>query len=314
MPIKPAKETTSDKARACLYALLVHLAVFALLFIGMFWATPQAMPTLQGPIIEAELVGKVGAPHYSPPSKTPPAPPKQEAAPPPAPKPAPPPPPTPEKTPPPTVQTNDNREQEKIAEMAQLKAEQAQKAEEEKHRQKQIELQQEQERKEAEQREKQEQIQKQLDEIRKERAANEKKLNLQKQKMAQLDDLAKQQASAKPAKPAPADVPDADVARTGANGTDSSLLAEYVSALQKSVTDNWNRPDTTRPGMRCTVNIVQIPGGTVLSANIAQPCNADQVTQNSIIQAVTKAQPLPFKGYESVFRREITFPFKYDGN
>ena len=61
-------ETSSDKARAYLYALLVHLGVFALLFVGLLWVTPQAMPTLQGPIIEAELVGQVGAPRPRPPN------------------------------------------------------------------------------------------------------------------------------------------------------------------------------------------------------------------------------------------------------
>ncbi|MFT3792993.1 MAG: cell envelope integrity protein TolA [Rudaea sp.] len=306
-------ETTSDKARAYLYALLVHLGVFALLFFGLFWATPQAMPTLQGPVIEAELVGKVGAPKLVPPSKTPPVPPKQEAAPPPAPKPAPPPPPQPEKTPPPTVQKNDNVDQEKIAEMAMLKAEQAKKAEEEKVKQKQILLQEEKERKEAEQREKQEQIQKQLEDIRKERAANEKKLRLAKEKLQQLDDLQEQQSSAKPVKAPAADVPESDVAKTGMNGSDSSLLAEYSSAIIKVVTDNWNRPDTTPNGVRCTITITQIPGGMVISTAIGSPCNADMVTQNSIKQAVTKAQPLPYKGYESVFQRNITFIFKYDG-
>ena len=307
-------ESQSDKVRAYLYALLVHLGVFALLFIGLFWATPQAMPLLQGPVIEATLVGKVGAPVPTPPSKTPPAPPKEETAPPPASKPAPPPPPQPEKTPPPTVQKNDNRDQEKIAEMAQIKAEQAKKAEEEKVRQKQIELQQEKERKEAEAKEKQEQIQKQLEEIRKERAANEKKLKLAKEKMRQLDDLQKQQSSAKPVKAPPVDVPEAAEARTGANGTDSSLLAEYSSAIVKVVTDNWNRPDTTPSGVRCTITITQIPGGTVINTSIVSPCNADMVTQNSIKQAVTKAQPLTYKGYESVFQRNITFTFKYDGS
>lgn len=305
-------ETSSDKARAYLYALLVHLAVFASLFLGLLWVTPQTMPLLEGPIIEAEIVDKVAAPHPQPPSKAPPAPPKEETAPPPEPKPAPPPPPQPEKTPPPTVQKNDNRDQEKIAEMAMLKAEQAKKAEEEKVRQKQIELQQEKERKEAEAKEKQEQIQKQLEEIRKERAANDKKLKIAKQRMEQLDDLAKQQASAKPVKAPVADVPEGP-ARTGMNGTDSSLLAEYSSAIVKVVTDNWNRPDTTPTGVRCAIRITQIPGGTVINTTITSPCNADMITQNSIKQAVTKAQPLPYKGYESVFQREITFIFKYDG-
>jgi len=306
-------ESQSDKVRAYLYALLVHLGVFVLLFIGLFWATPQAMPLLQGPVIEATIVGKPSAPKPTPPSKTPPAPPKEETAPPPAPKPAPPPPPQPEKTPPPTVQKNDNRDQEKIAEMAQIKAEQAKKAEEEKVKQKQIELQQEKERKEAEAKEKQEQIQKQLEEIRKERAANDKKLKLAQQKMQQLDDLQKQQSAPKPVKAPAADVPEAAEARTGMNGNDTSLLAEYSSAIVKVVTDNWNRPDTTPSGVRCTITITQIPGGAVIDATIGSPCNADMITQNSIKQAVTKAQPLPYKGYESVFQRKITFIFKYDG-
>jgi len=264
-------------------------------------------------VIEATIVGKPGAPKPTPPSKTPPAPPKEETAPPPAPKPAPPPPPQPEKTPPPTVQKNDNRDQEKIAEMAQIKAEQAKKAEEEKVKQKQIELQQEKERKEAEAKEKQEQIQKQLEEIRKERAANDKKLKLAQQKMQQLDDLQKQQSAPKPVKAPAADVPEAAEARTGMNGNDTSLLAEYSSAIVKVVTDNWNRPDTTPSGVRCTITITQIPGGAVIDATIGSPCNADMITQNSIKQAVTKAQPLPYKGYESVFQRKITFIFKYDG-
>ena len=97
------------------------------------------------------------------------------------------------------------------------------------------------------------------------------------------------------------------------NGTDSTLLAQYSSAIVKVVTDNWNRPDTTPTGVRCAITITQIPGGTVINTTIGSPCNADMVTQNSIKQAVTKAQPLPYKGYESVFQRNITFIFRYDG-
>ncbi len=130
--------------------------------------------------------------------------------------------------------------------------------------------------------------------------------------MQQLDDLQKQQSETK--KTPPADVPEAETPKTGMNGNDTSLLAEYSSSIVKVVTDNWNRPDTAPAGVRCAVHIVQIRGGSVLSANIASPCNADPITQESIKQAVTKAQPLPYKGYESVFQRDITFIFKYDGN
>ena len=51
-----------------------------------------------------------------------------------------------------------------------------------------------------------------------------------------------------------------------------------------------------------------------MSAHAVAPCNADQVTRASIEEAVTKAQPLPYKGYEKVFARELTLIFFYDGN
>jgi colicin import membrane protein len=301
-------ETFGQKARAYLYALLVHVVVIASLFIGLLWsrtATPVATP---GPVIEAEIVGAAAAPR--PQSKPRPSAPKPA----PAPEPPKPEPPKPaEAQPPPTVQHNDNQEQEKIAEIAEQKAEQAKKTQEEKHRQQQIELDEQKKRDEAEakQKTKQAEIQKQLDDLRKEREKAAKQTLLAKEKMKQLDDLQKQQSE--PKKAPPADVPEAETAKTGMNGNDTSLLAEYSSAIVKVVTDNWNRPDTAPAGVRCAVHIVQIRGGTVLSANIASPCNADQITQESIKQAVTKAQPLPYKGYESVFQRDITFIFKYDG-
>ncbi len=286
----------------------MHVVVIASLFIGLLWsrtATPVATP---GPVIEAEIVGAAAAPR--PQSKPRPSAPKPA----PAPEPPKPEPPKPaEAQPPPTVQHNDNQEQEKIAEIAEQKAEQAKKTQEEKHRQQQIELDEQKKREEAEakQKTKQAEIQKQLEDIRKERDKAAKQTLLAKQKMQQLDDLQKQQSETK--KAPPADVPEAETAKTGMNGNDTSLLAEYSSAIVKVVTDNWNRPDTAPAGVRCAVHIVQIRGGTVLSANIASPCNADQITQESIKQAVTKAQPLPYKGYESVFQRDITFIFKYDG-
>jgi len=308
-------ESLGEKARAYLYALLVHVVVIASLFIGLLWSRAATPVATQGPIIEAEIVGAPSAPRPRAQSKPRAEPPKPVA---PAPAPEPPkpePPKPPEEKPPPTVQRNDNREQEKIAEVAEQKAEAAKRAQDEKHRQQQIELDEEKKREEAEakQKAKQAEIAKQLDEIRQQREKAAKQTRLAQEKMKQLDDLQHEQSQ--PQKRAPAaDVPEAETAKTGMNGNDTSLLAEYSSAIVKVVTDNWNRPDTAPAGVRCAVRIVQIRGGTVLSANIGSPCNADAVTQESIKQAVTKAQPLPYKGYESVFQREITFIFKYDGN
>jgi len=307
-------ESFSEKVRAYVYAFLVHVVVLASLFFGLFWAETAKPVATPGPMIEAEIVGVAAAPRPRPQSKPRPEPPKPVA---PAPAPEPPkpePPKPPETQPTPTVQHNDKVDQEKIVESAQLKAEQAKKAQDEKHRQQQIELDEQKKRDEAEakQKAKQAEIQKQLEDIRKEREKAAKQTMLAKQKMQQLDDLQKEQSA--PKKAPAADVPEAETAKTGMNGNDTSLLAEYSSAIVKVVTDNWNRPETAPAGVRCAVHIVQIRGGTVLSASIASPCNADPITQESIKQAVMKAQPLPYKGYESVFQRDITFNFRYDGN
>jgi colicin import membrane protein len=291
-------ESFGDKTRAFLFALLVHLACIALMFVGLLWTQTARPVSVPGPIIEAELIG-TGAPKpvRSTPAKPKPAPPK------PAPEP---PKPEAKPAPPPEPQRNDTVDREKIAEIAQQKAE-AQKAQEERQRQEQIRLDDEQQKREAAQRERM----KQLDDIKKQREAAEKKSKLLREQLAQLEDYKKQQ---KPEKPAPADVPESDTRKTGTNGTDASLLGEYSAALINVIKQNWNRPDNALPGLHCTVRVIQLPGGDVMSAQAVAPCNADQATRTSIEEAVTKAQPLPYKGYEKVFSRDLTLNFTYDGN
>jgi colicin import membrane protein len=290
-------ETSGDKVRAFLLALLVHLACIAVMFVGLFWTKAARPISIPGPVIEAELVGPVGAPKPQAAARPKPAPPKPE---PPAPKPL-----EPKPEPPPQPQRNDAIEREKIAELAQQQAEQAQKAQEEKHRQEQVELREQQQREAAER-----ERMKQLEDIRKQREAAEKKRKLEQEKLAQLNDLQKTQAKAKPTPP---EVPAAEQARSGMAGQDDSLAAQYYAAIQNAVTQNWLRPDNAPAGLRCTLHIVQIPGGDVLSVEIANPCNADPQTRTSIEQAVRRAAPLPYKGYEKVFQRTINFNFTYDG-
>jgi len=87
---------------------------------------------------------------------------------------------------------------------------------------------------------------------------------------------------------------------------------EYYSAIQSQVTSNWFRPPTARPGLRCRLKIVQIPGGQVISAAISGKCNADEATRRSLTAAVERAGSLPYRGFEDVFQREIDFIFTYD--
>jgi len=279
-------ENFGDKARAVFYALLVHLITFTLLFVGLMWAQVAKPISIPGAVIEATLVGPASAPKPAA-AKAKPAPPKPE---PPAPKPPEPP------QPPAPPQRNDALEREKIALIAQQKADQAARAQEEKHHQEQIRL---------------EDQQKQLEDIKRQREVAQKKLKLEQEKLAQLNDLQKQQA--KPVKPTPAQLPASDQPHTGMAGQDDSLSAQYYAAIQNAVTQNWLRPDTAPPGLRCMLRIVQIPGGDVLSVDIASPCNADPQARTSIEQAVKRAAPLPYKGYEKVFQRTINFNFTYDG-
>ncbi|HZP67243.1 MAG TPA: cell envelope integrity protein TolA [Rudaea sp.] len=289
-------ESFRDKARAFGLALLVHAGVAAVLLLGLLWTQSEVKPiSLPGPVIEAELVGITGAPQPRASSRPKPTPPK--------PAPEPPKPPEPAPQPPSQPQRNDAIEREKIAEMAQEKAEQAQRAQEERHKQEQVLLE-EQQRKERDRLAELEKVKRQREEL-------EKKLKLEKEKLAQLNDLQKQPP--KPVKPTPQPVPPAEEARTGNNGQDSSLEAQYFAAIQNAITNNWLRPDTTPAGLHCMIDITQIPGGDLLGAHVVEPCNADPLTRNSIEQAVRRAAPLPYKGYENVFRREIKFNFHYDG-
>jgi len=88
------------------------------------------------------------------------------------------------------------------------------------------------------------------------------------------------------------------------------LLMRYQLAIFASVKRQWNKPASANDNLLCHVKVRQIPGGAVIDATISSPCNANTIVKNSIIAAVKKADPLPYKGFESVFSRNATFIFK----
>lgn len=303
-------ESFGDKARAFGLALGLHIAVFGALLLGLWWTHESRPVVMPGPVIEATLVGptaapKAGARRPAPPKPAPPKPEPPKAEPQPAPPKPEPPAPKPQKETPVEAPKKDLVDQEQIAALAQQKAEDAKKEQERKEKQRQALLdEQEKERKLEEQR-------KQLAEIRRQREAAERAVNREREKLKQLADLSQRQAQK--ADDQPEAEHEAERAQTGANGQDNDLAARYAAAIQAAVTQNWNRPDSASPGLLCTLNIVQIPGGDVISVSVASPCNADQSTRNSIEQAVMKAAPLPYRGYENVFQRSVKFNFRYDG-
>jgi colicin import membrane protein len=306
-------ETGADKIRAFAYAIAVHLACVALMFVGLLWTHETKPVSVAGSVIEATLVSAVppSTPRSSRP--TPPAP--RETAPRVQPKPEPKPEQaeTPQPTPQAPIPKPDTVDQDAVARLAAQQAEEKrEKEQEERRKQRQIELD-EQEQREAEQRERLSEMQReqeqQLADLRRKREEAERKQQIEQEKLRQLED--QREPAPRPSEQPAREAPPAE--QLGNNGSDNGLSARYALAIQQAVQQNWLRPDSAQPGIRCTLRIVQIPGGEVIQVSVTSPCNADDLTRRSIEAAVLKAQPLPYNGYESVFQREIRFNFRYDG-
>jgi len=291
--------------RAVILSALLHVCIVGFLALAMLnCASWQAVTDflhlpnpvtcarpiqLAGPVIEATLVGPVGAPPPKHSKRAQPAnpPPQQRDLPKPElPRPA------PVKVLPPPPQHPDVKDQEKIADLAQQQA-QEQKAQEEKEKQRMAELSREQEA---------DRILKQLEKIKAQRQATEKQIKLAQQRAQQLADLKNT-----PDNPNANDtVPPAKQAMTGQNGKDTDA---YIAALQNAITPNWLRPDNIPDGTVCPVRITQIPGGQVINATVLPSCPLNEAGKHSVEAAVLRSSPLPYKGFEDQFQREIIFNF-----
>ena len=86
------------------------------------------------------------------------------------------------------------------------------------------------------------------------------------------------------------------------------LMIKYASAIQAAVTKNWLLPDGL-PQAACKVHIVQLPGGKVERATVDESCPYDQRGRRSVVDAVLRADYLPYGGFESVFQRNIVLTF-----
>ena len=91
-------------------------------------------------------------------------------------------------------------------------------------------------------------------------------------------------------------------------GAGNSLMTSYALAIQAAVTKNWLLPDGL-PNATCRVHIVQLTGGIVESATVDSSCPYDDRGRRSVVNAVLRTQNLPYKGFESVFQRNIVLTF-----
>jgi hypothetical protein len=88
------------------------------------------------------------------------------------------------------------------------------------------------------------------------------------------------------------------------------LRKEYGEAIQLKIESNWLPPFRPKPGSVCNLLIRQLQGGEIVMAETVQPCGYDVATKASLEKAVIDAGPLPYRGYEPVFVRQMIFVFK----
>jgi colicin import membrane protein len=93
---------------------------------------------------------------------------------------------------------------------------------------------------------------------------------------------------------------------------DASLIKQYQTLISQKITRNWVRPASARQHIDCTVEVEQIPGGEVVKAQVTA-CNANGAVRQSIETAVYKASPLPPPPAPSVFSRQLEIHFNPGG-
>ena len=302
------RETRADTTQAIFYALGLHVLLFALAFMGLWW-TRSSAPASGGGGMEAELIdpGALPAQVRRALADRPeplPEPVPEQAAPPPQPLPEP----VPEDA---LVQQQqqaqapvpepDQIDQQRVERDA-MSVETAAREQEEKRRQEQIDLT---ERERHEAAEKQQRLAaEQLEDIRRQRAIARREATLAEEKLKQLADRRARQASEEAA------IADASAsAPPGDAGANADLAGRYAAALSEAIRRNWTRPENLPLGQRCRMTIRQLPGGEVVDVEVSASCPYDALGRRSIEAAVLKAQPLPYAGFEQVFNRTLILNF-----
>ncbi|KRG79399.1 membrane protein TolA [Stenotrophomonas ginsengisoli] len=146
--------------------------------------------------------------------------------------------------------------------------------------------------------------QQRLAQIRRQREQAQREAQAAEARLKQLAEARAQSASSNAASNAPS------TPRAGAGGTSEDLTAKYAAALQQAVLNQWVRPDSIPVGQRCRLTIRQLPGGEVQEVSFSTGCPYDEAGRRSVEAAILRAQPLPYRGFESVFQRTLNFNFE----
>lgn len=149
----------------------------------------------------------------------------------------------------------------------------------------------------------QKQREQQLADIRRQIEAERKKAEESERKMRELAERRAREASEVAAAQDAAGTPP-----PGNRGDDVS--AAYFEAIAEAIRRNWVRPNEIRGSQVCKIRIRQSAGGRVLEARVEPSCPYDEQGRRSVEAAVLKAQPLPYAGFESAFKRDFILNFR----
>lgn len=88
-----------------------------------------------------------------------------------------------------------------------------------------------------------------------------------------------------------------------------ALQVEYGEAIKSRVLAHWIVPGSVVAGSRCQMEIRQVPGGQIVFAGATESCTFDEAGRASLEAAILRAQPLPYRGFEAVFSRDLRLTF-----
>ena len=89
----------------------------------------------------------------------------------------------------------------------------------------------------------------------------------------------------------------------------SGELDRYIFAITRRIQQAWVPPASAAPGLKCVVQVRQVPGGQVVGVSITS-CNGDAAVQRSIEAAVYRASPLPEPDNPALFDRNLRITFE----
>lgn len=266
---------------AAALALIVHLALFAVLFFGLRWQVKKPEP------VSAEIwtqLPSVPPPQPAPPPPAPPPPPPEP------PKPVEPPPPKPVPVEPPKPAPDIALQKEK--EKKQKEKEQREREEKEKEKQKQEKL-----AKEKEEKLKQEKLAKEreekLAEVR--RSAEEELQREAAREDARARELARQKAEREARETA---------ARAAAEAATAQARAAWYDRIRAKVRANVVLPDNIAGNPEAVFNVTLLPTGEILNATLVKSSGNKQY-DDAVIRAIEKSSPLPLPERREMFERNL---------